>query len=276
MRRALHDDRPAERILAHYILERQLSDQLRYAARENRSVTYTEVYQKLFTSLPDHPQRRLNSQHSARVDVQLRRIAAYLQPQSVFLELGCGDAALGFAAASQVSAVYGLDVTGALIDFAAAPPNFKFLRTNGTEIPLAAATVDFAYSNQLLEHLHPDDAAEQLREVHRVLKPGGSYMCITPSRVSGPHDISCYFDYKATCLHLREYDCGSLRTLFRGAGFQSVSYFASLRGFEVRFAYMALRTFECLLLVLPVPIRARLTMLDPIKRILGLDVVGTK
>jgi predicted SAM-dependent methyltransferase len=36
-----------------------------------------------------------------------------------------------------------------------------------------AESVDLAYSNQLMEHLHPDDASEQLANVYRALKPGG-------------------------------------------------------------------------------------------------------
>jgi SAM-dependent methyltransferase len=270
------DTRSADRVLAHYVLERELSNRLRRASREARSLVYTEVYRELYALLPDHPQRRPNPNGSARVDGQLYRIAGRLQPQSVFLEIGCGDAALGFAVARQVRTAYGVDVTDALIDFAAAPRNFRFLCTGGVEIPLPAEAVDFAYSNQLLEHLHPDDAADQLREVYRVLKPGGRYMCITPSRVTGPHDISCYFDYEATCLHLREYDYGSLCALFRDAGFQHFSCSASIRGRELRLPYAAIRALESSLLSLPAPIRARLTRHSSAQTVLGLNVIAAK
>ena len=272
----LGDDRPIDRVIAHYVLERELSDRLRRASRETRSLTYTEVYRELFSSLPDHPQRRPNPEGCARVDAQLRRIARHLQPQSVFLEIGCGDAALGFAAARLGPTVYGLDVTDALIDLAAVPPNFRFLRTRGVDIPLPAEEVDFAYSNQLLEHLHPDDATDQLREVCRVLKPGGRYMCITPSRVTGPHDISCYFDYEATCLHLREYDYGALRALFREAGFKNFSCSALIRGREVHLPYAAVRALERSLLLLRAYIRSRLAALNALQALLGLNVIAAK
>ena len=273
---SLGDDRPADRVLAHYVLERGLSDRLRSASREDRSLVYTEVYRELFASLPDHPQRRPIQEGLARADAQLHQIARQLLQQSVFLEIGCGDAALGFAAARQVHTAYGLDVTDALIDFSKAPPNFRFLRTRGVEIPLPAEEVDFAYSNQLLEHLHPEDAADQLREVCRVLKPGGRYRCITPSRVTGPHDISCYFDYEATCFHLREYDYGALRSLFRKAGFRNFRCTAPIRGRELRLPYAAIRALERSLLLLPAHIRASLTRLGLAQAILGLSVVATK
>ena len=30
--------------------------------------------------------------------------------------------------------------------------------------------IDLAYSNQLMEHLHPEDAIEQVKDIHRILK----------------------------------------------------------------------------------------------------------
>jgi SAM-dependent methyltransferase len=263
-------------VLAHYLLERKLSDRLRCASRDARSRVYTEVYGELFDALPDHPQRCAGCEGHARIGAQLRRIAGKLQPDFAFLEIGCGDAALGFAVARRVRTAYGLDVTDALIDFAAAPPNFRFLRTGGIEISLPPHEVDLAYSNQLMEHLHPDDAAEQLAEVYRVLKPGARYICITPSRVTGPHDVSCYFDYEATCLHLREYDYGALRALFRGAGFRNFSCAASIRGREIRLPYCAIRSAECGLLLLPPQVRARVTSSGPAQAILGLTAVAEK
>jgi SAM-dependent methyltransferase len=272
----LGDRRPWDRVLAHYLLERKLSERLRYAPRESRALVYTEVYRELFALLPDHPQRCLNSDHLERVDVQLRQITRYLRQESIFLEIGCGDAALVFAAAGRVHKAYGLDVTDALIDFSASPCNFRFLLTRGVDIPLTTGTVDFAYSNQMLEHLHPEDAADQLREVCRVLKVGGQYMCITPSRVTGPHDISGYFDFEATGLHLKEYDYGSICALFRGAGFGRFSCFASIRGHDVRLPYTGLRAVEAILLHLPAEIRARLTRAGPIQSLLGLHVSASK
>jgi ubiquinone/menaquinone biosynthesis C-methylase UbiE len=84
-------------------------------------------------------------------------------------------------------------------------------------------SVDFVYSNQLMEHLHPDDAREQLREIRRILKRGGRYFCITPNANSGPHDISMFFDSQATGFHLKEYSYGSLAHEMRMAGFESVT-----------------------------------------------------
>jgi SAM-dependent methyltransferase len=273
--RSLGDERPPERITAHYLLERKLSQRLRDAPREARSQVYTEVYAALFASLPDHPQRT-RPMAATRVEAQLQRIARELGSQSAFLEIGCGDAALAFAAAAKVNAAYGVDVTDALIDHQSAPPNFRFIRTSGINIPLPDDAIDFAYSDQLMEHLHPDDASDQLQEIRRVLRPGGRYMCITPSRVTGPHDISSYFDYEATGLHLKEYDYGELRSLFAAAGFREFRCRNWVHGHEVNFSYPVLRALERCLLLLPGRLRDRLTHLGPLETILGLNVIATK
>jgi predicted SAM-dependent methyltransferase len=55
-----------------------------------------------------------------------------------------------------------------------ASSNFRFVKTSGVEIPLADASVGLAHSDQLMEHLHIDDAEPQLREVYRILKPGNA------------------------------------------------------------------------------------------------------
>jgi SAM-dependent methyltransferase len=272
----LGDTRPVDRVVTHYLLERELSDRIRRASREDRASLYSGVYTELFASLPDHPQHSRRSAGSDRPSSQLHLLAPELRSASVFLEIGCGDASLAFAAAARVGTVYGVDVTDALIDYSRAPSNFQFVPTGGVEIPLPGATADLAFSDQVLEHLHPDDAANQIREVYRILKTGGRYVCITPSRVTGPHDVSCYFDYEATCLHLREYDYASLRAVFRAAGFRKFACIAWVRGCRFRLPYALIRALEFSCLSLPNGSRAALTRARPASAIFGLNLIATK
>jgi SAM-dependent methyltransferase len=224
-RRLNRERRSPERLAVHYMLERQLAERLREAPSSERARVYSEVYSELFASLPDHPQHAAErASQSQRVAAQLAMLLPLLSGGRRYLEIGCGDAAVTFAMASHVRQAFGLDVTDALIHHSTAPENFRFLRTDGVHIPLPSASVDLAYSNQLMEHLHPDDAEAQLREVARVLAPGGLYLCRTPNRLTGPHDISAYFDYQATGFHLREYDYRSLRRLMKASGFASVRF----------------------------------------------------
>ena len=69
------------------------------------------------------------------------------------------------------------------IDLADTTTNFELIISDGISIPVPAGSIDFAYSNQLMEHLHPDDAESQLENVFTALRPGGAYLCITPNRL---------------------------------------------------------------------------------------------
>jgi SAM-dependent methyltransferase len=275
LRRSQGDTRSPERLLAHYCVERELSDRLRHAPREERLALYGTLYQQLFEALPDHPQRtpRDDRQH---VGSQLPAVIRYLEPTSIFLEIGCGNAALTFAAARHVRTAYGVDVTDALIDVAAAPENFVFLCTSGVEIPLPGNTIDFAYSYQFMEHLHPDDAIDQLREIYRVLKSGGRYLCVTPSQITGPHDISMYFDYEAAGLHLKEYQYADLRSLCQRVGFRKFSCRVFLKGREVGLPYPVLRAMELGMRALPVKVGAKLAQTRIAQAVMGLNAVITK
>jgi SAM-dependent methyltransferase len=224
-RRLNRERRSPERLVAHYALERRLAERLRQAPAAERTRVYSEVYGELFASLPDHPQHAGERRDRAqRVAAQLALLLPLVRGGRRYLEIGCGDATVTFGMAPHVRQAFGLDVTDTLVDQPAAPANFRFLRTDGVHIPLPAGSVDLVYSNQLMEHLHPDDAEAQLREVVRVLAPGGVYLCRTPNRLTGPHDISAYFDYQATGFHLREYDYRSLRRLMLAAGFSRVRF----------------------------------------------------
>ncbi len=196
------------------------------------------------------------AQLARRVAEQVAMLAPLLATDGRYLEIGCGDAALTLAMANRAAIAYGCDVTDALVDGAAAPPNFRMILSDGVNIPLSAASIDLAYSNQLMEHLHPDDAAAQLREVARVLRQGGRYLCRTPSRLTGPHDISAYFDYEAQGFHLREYDYRSLRRLMLDAGFRRVSFVLGAR--RARFPYWCAAAIENGLDRLAQPLRSKL------------------
>jgi SAM-dependent methyltransferase len=131
----------------------------------------------------------------------------------------------------------------------------KFLISRGVEVPLEDATVDLAYSNQLLEHLHPEDAQDHLQELYRVLKPGGSYVCVTPNRLTGPHDISLYFDETACGFHLKEYTMTELCDAMVQAGFRNIRMRYMIQGRCVTISAGGVRRFENLLRTLPGQVR---------------------
>jgi ubiquinone/menaquinone biosynthesis C-methylase UbiE len=270
------DIRSGERLKVHYVLERRLAHRLANAPQAERQHVYGEVYYELFESIKDHPQNtqdRIND--LTHVEGELAGLRPYLRSQDVYLEIGCGDAGTSFAVASMVATSIGLDVNDSLVDMTAAPQNFRFLKSDGIRIDLPDASVDFVHSNNLMEHVHPEDAKLQLLEIARVLKAGGKYRCVTPSRLTGPHDISVYFDYEPTGFHLREYDYGSLHALLKSAGFSKISFAVGSRR-EFVIPFVLLRAMELCLYSLPKSLRAKLCRQGKIVNLAGLKAMATK
>lgn len=269
--------RPPDRLRAHYEIERELAARLRASRQEERGALYGEVYTELFARLPDHPQHKADPEKRRRnTAIQVAFLCTLLPPAAVFVEVGCGDAAVTHSIAAHVQEAVGIDVTGTLIDHAAAPINFRFVRTDGTNLPLADGMADLVYSNQLMEHLHPDDARQQLQEVIRVLRPSGRYVCSTPNRLTGPHDISCYFDHEPQGLHLREYDHASLAQMFQDAGFQSARAVVAVKGRRMILPVGPVSLVERLLAGLPRNMQMRLTSLGPVRNMAGVILIGQK
>lgn len=219
----LNDGRAPERLIVHYELERELAAQLLQAAPGQRIQVAAEAYGRLFDELPDHPQKTRTGREAAPAR-PARYLKRHLGPDITFLEIGAGDGSLSRHLASHCKQVVAVDVTDALEPAKDAPANFRFLLSQGVTFDLPTASIDVAFSNQLMEHLHPDDAAAQLREVCRVLKGGGLYICRTPHRLLGPTDVSAYFDDVATGFHLKEYAFAEMAALMKQAGFSRVGF----------------------------------------------------
>jgi SAM-dependent methyltransferase len=262
----------------HYEVERELADRLRNATREQRRGLYGPVYDELYQRVPHHPQlvRKTSPERTQQaLGPQLRILKPYLRPETRFLEIGPGDCALSVAIAPRVRQVYGLDVSEEITHALDLPSNFKLILSDGTSVPLPPDSVDVAYSNQLMEHLHPDDALEQLAGICRALAPGGVYICITPNRLNGPHDISRYFDPVATGFHLKEYTVTELSDLFKSVGFSKVQVLLGRRGACVPAPAGPVKAGEAALNMLP--LAARKVVGRTVGRaFLGIRLLGTK
>ena len=225
--------RTNEQLREHYEVEKELANRLRNATREERRRLYNEVYDERLQRISHHPLATKAADpvvRQAAVVPQLRLLRPFLKADQIFMEIGPGDCALAMAVAPYVKHVYAVDVSAGLVQDEKRPANFELSITDGLGIPLAPDSVDLAYSNQLMEHLHPEDALEQLTNIYTAMAPNGQYICITPNRLSGPWDISRHFDEAATGFHLHEYTLTELATTFRKIGFRQVRVFVSYGG----------------------------------------------
>jgi 2-polyprenyl-3-methyl-5-hydroxy-6-metoxy-1,4-benzoquinol methylase len=156
------------------------------------------------------PVHRINAYTRARYDGILAALRANrIGPASRVLDVGCGDAALTGLIATQLRAqVEGVDTTALSIDLARA--EFKrrglqgeFRLVDGYEYPFQPATFDAVVCSDVIEHVNRPDA--MLREMWRVLKPGGVLAITTPIRVTelplDPNHVQEWFagEFRRTC-----------------------------------------------------------------------------
>lgn len=273
------ENRTVEQIKQHYTIEKELATKLRNAPEEDRQHLYNDLYDELYKRVPTHPllTRKATAEDSAKKASQkMRLIVKYLKPESVFLEVGSGDCLLSFEAAKQAKQVYAVDVSEEIVKYSNYPENFQLIISDGSSVPLADNTVTVAYSNQLMEHLHPDDALKQLRNIYQSIAPGGVYICITPSRLCGPHDVSKYFDEEATGFHLKEYTQAELSQLFYQVGFSKLQAYIGGKGIYLKFPLFVIKIVENILSQLPFKLRKKLGNFLPIRALLGVILVGQK
>ncbi len=208
----------------HYRVEIELAGRLRSAPRAERLGLYGAVYDELYRRVPSHPQLTRKVSDAERRAGVVRRIALlnpFIKPDTVFLEIGAGDGSLPIEVAQRARQCYALDVSREILS-GVQHPRVETVLSDGCSVPVPAETVTLAYSFQVMEHIHPDDALEQLRNLFAALAPGGSYFCVTPNRLNGPHDVSKFFDLEARGFHLKEYTITELEALFRAVGFRKV------------------------------------------------------
>lgn len=219
------DGSPASR---QYLLERELAARLLAASREERRGLYGAVYDELHHAFP-----HLAGPRPGRADevaLQLQLLRPLLPGVGRFLEVGAGDGALSECVARAGPQVTAIEASSALLDRKGAHRRLEVLVSDGPPYDVPSSSVDLAFSCHFVEHVVPDDLAEHLDEMLRVLVPGGAYVCVTPSVLLGPHDISRGFTPVASGMHLVEYSYGSLARELRRAGFHRVRMLAGLAG----------------------------------------------
>lgn len=234
--------RTPEQIKHHYDVEKVLANRLRLASAQERKRLYTLLYDQLFMSVPDHPQlthKKSRNSTEKSVASSMKILHPFLDKSESFLEVGPGDCVLSFEVSKYVRSVYAIDVSEIITHRKNAPHNFHLIISDGSSIPVPNCSIGIAFSNQLMEHLHPNDAVAQLINIYKSLKIGGTYICITPNKLSGPHDISKYYDEEATGFHLKEYTFSELYHMFRQAGFKSTKPIIGARGFYINNIYLA-------------------------------------
>lgn len=273
------EKRTLEQLREQYEVEKELANKLRNASREDRRYLYGDLYDEFYRRVPHQSQLTRQKDPKAqlvKVSKQMGLIKRFLNPESTFLEVGPGDCSLLLEVAKHVRKVYAIEVSAEITKDVIVPQNFELILSDGCNIPVAENSINIAYSNQLMEHLHPSDAFDQLQNIYKVLTAGGIYICLTPNRLTGPNDISKYFDKVSTGFHLKEYMLTELCALFRRVGFSRIRSYVGAKGIYIKFPLSLVKLCEKLLIVLPFSLRRRIVNTLPFRILLRISIVGKK
>jgi SAM-dependent methyltransferase len=262
-----------EQIREHYAIERELADRLRSApSKEARRQLYAVVYEERSRRIAHHPLVERAADPAARAVAaapQVRLILPFVCADSTFAEVGAGDGAVARGVAPHVRSATAIDVTDALALPDDEAVGFVFRVFDGFDLGLT--DLDVVYSNDVAEHLHPDDFLDHARAILCALKPGGRYLCVTPNRLSGPHDISKHFSDVPRGFHLREYTALELGAALRAAGFADVKVIAAVGGrrFSPPLPLATIAPFERVIRLLPARLRRRAALGLAVMKVIG-------
>jgi SAM-dependent methyltransferase len=204
-----------DQVRQHMELERRLTRELQTSAPDDRWDTFERCYIELYESLP-----WLVETSGA---LELNAWEPLLgNPGSRVYEVGSGAGRLAAALAERGYIVTATDISRKRGADRAERPNLNWGITDGVHLGRFAepGAFDVVLSDQLIEHLHPDDLVEHLHSARELLRIGGRYIFQTPHALTGPHDVSRVFGLDAPIgMHLREYTNRELAAAVHAAGY---------------------------------------------------------
>ncbi len=142
------------------------------------------------------------------------------------VDFGCGDFRLSRPFHSKASEVYGVDNWLAAYPHRAAPEKATFLYGSIESAPFRESAFDLVLCTEVLEHV--DDPDQVVREIRRVLKPGGKLLLSMPFNYfihGAPNDYRRYTVFGLEKL-LRAHDLEHSEHIVIGNGM--ASFFAKL------------------------------------------------
>jgi 2-polyprenyl-3-methyl-5-hydroxy-6-metoxy-1,4-benzoquinol methylase len=213
-------------ILQHWELEKSLRKELLESNSDNRWATFERCYSKLYGEL--EWLNRLGESEAEEPPAVLYRnwleIIGFT-PKRIY-EVGSGKGALITYLARSGHECKATEITQERGQrWASEHPNLSWGISDGIHLDRfePKGGYDVVISNQVVEHMHPDDLLAHLRGVFFVLREGGIYMLATPHAHVGPADVSRIFKRDTTMgMHLKEYTYSEMKGYLKRAGFKDI------------------------------------------------------
>ena len=203
------------------LVEAAMAQRLLSASDVERPALYGDVYDRIYQM---HFARSPEVLEFGASPALLPFLEQVTKPGQRVLEVGCGTGMLSAELARRGRVVTGVDVSEVALEIArarstdAADVTFELARGFDVGEP---ESFDFAFSVEVLEHLHARDASAHLAGVSRALKRGGAYWSLTPHAhaTEGAADRFGVAQAAPGDVHLKEWTYAELTAALRRAGF---------------------------------------------------------
>lgn len=168
-----------------------------------------------------------------RHSAQYEFIRTLLKPGDKVLDLGCGTGYGSAMLAPKCSGLVGIDYSPEAIEYARehfASDKCVFFTGDALKTGLADSSVDFVCTVQVIEHMADQEGF--VKEVLRVLAPGGHFVAATPNKTTYSPENEVGFAY-----HHKEYQAAELREFL-------LEYFTEVRMYGLFGKSILCRTYH--------------------------------
>ena len=158
-------------------------------------------------------------------------IDEYIKKDSLVLDVGCGRGVNTSKLRRKTKRIIGLDLKNYVKKKYLS--DFKLVLGDGRKIPFKDKYFDFVTCWDVIEHIEEDELF--LKEIYRVLKPGGRLLMSTPNKkrlsnrliglfkkIEYPYYLGANPDWEGDVLHIREYSPEEIEKLATAIGFKII------------------------------------------------------
>ena len=213
-----------EMVLHHWALERRLTTELLSSEPACRWQVFERCYSTLYAELPWLNELSGAASTESAVDEAEDWSDLIGPPPRRVYEIGSGTGRLASALADRGYECTATEITRERGQkWTAGRRSLRWTVTDGVHLDNFERRewYDAAISDQVIEHLHPDDLVPHFAGACAILKPGGRYVCATPHAFAGPADVSRVFGRdRPEGMHLKEYTYRELQDAVYAAGFK--------------------------------------------------------
>ena len=173
---------------------------------------YDEYYSEVNLSVPTHITKRVS---------EIVGGFSQFRKNGRFLDIGFGAGTILEAAAAQDWDVFGLEVSKPAVDQARAR-GFKVFHGALSDAEYSGGFFDVVTASEILEHLESPD--EVLKEIARIIRPGGLFWATTPSATGiSSRLLGTNWSVLTPPEHMQLYSSRGIIRMLQRAGFKSVN-----------------------------------------------------